>query len=150
MKNSTIPINHHYVSRCHLKEFFNIEVGKIFLYDKQEDNFYNRSGVRNIFSLDNLNNRITSNNIDKISMELELRTMFEENFSKHISWLKKFCIDPENIEQAYYHMNFIATMALVGEYRNPHYKKGIDEAMNHLKTRLQGLGLILPEEINHP
>lgn len=153
IKNNQInlfPKNHHYVSRCHLKEFFNTENKRIYLYDKKLDNYDSKQGISKIFSLDNLNNRKSNQRIDRISMELELRVMFEENFSIHLSWVKKFYEDTSLIKQAYEHLNFIAIMALVGEYRNPNYKKGLDDALENIKSQIQMEGLKILDEINHP
>lgn len=143
------PVNHHYVSECHLKEFFNTQQRKIHLYDKQLSNFYWKPGTKKIFSLDNLNTRATEKGVDQTSMELELRVLFEENFSKHINSIKKLYHEHSSIAQVYDDLNFLALMALVGEYRNPHYKKGIDDTMQSIDEHFRGLGGIVLEKPNH-
>jgi len=131
-------VNHHYVSQCHLKEFLNKEEGKIYLYDKQLRNYYQKSGTRRIFSEDDLNTKLIGNKIDRNSMEIELQVLFEDDFSKHLAAVKQFHEDQKAIEKAYWEMNHLALMALVGEYRNPAYKSGLDQAMDSLKLRVTG------------
>lgn len=142
----SVPVNHHYVSECHLKEFFNAQQRKIYLYDKQLSNFYWKPGTKKIFSLDNLNTRATEDGLDQSSMELELRVMFEENFSKHIDSVKKLYHEHSLVAKVYDDLNFLALMALVGEYRNPHYKKGIDDTMLSIDEHFKSLGGIVQEK----
>jgi hypothetical protein len=144
------PTNHHYVSQCHLKEFFDSDSKRIYLYDKIEKNYYNRQGIKRIFSLDNLNNRVIGDVVDRISMEMELRFMFEENFTKHLAFIKKLLVDLSVVEEAYEHLNFIALMALVGEYRNPNYKEGLDIALKSLATEVKIRGVNIPDEYPLP
>ena len=143
------PINHHYVSECHLKEFFNEETNHIYLFDKKLLNYYNRPGTKRIFSEDNLNTRLLNNRLDNLSLEVELRVLFEDDFAKHLAAVKKFYEDHSSIENAYEHLNYLAIMALVGEYRNPHYKHGIDEALNAMKNHVKNIGVEIPEEQTH-
>jgi hypothetical protein len=131
-------INHHYVSQCHLKEFFNNEEGKIYLYDKQLRNYYQKSGTRKILSEKDLNTKLLDNKIDRNSMEIELQVLFEDDFAKHIGAVKQFHENQKSIEKAYWEMNHLALMALVGEYRNPAYKAGLDHAMDSIKLRVTG------------
>jgi hypothetical protein len=108
------PVNHHYVSQCHLKEFFNTEQKNIYLFDKEYYNFFKKPGTSKIFSQDNLNTRLTKSGLDKESMELELRVMFEENFLKHLQSVKKLYDDNSLVESVYEDLNYLALMALVG------------------------------------
>lgn len=144
------PTNHHYVSQCHIKEFFNNDRSRIYLYDKKERNHYERQGTKRIFSLDNLNNRVVGDIVDRISMEMELRVMFEENFPKHLAFIRKLLVDQSVAEEAYEHLNFIALMALVGEYRNPNYKEGLDIALKSLATEAKIRGVKIPDKYPHP
>ena len=138
------PVNHHYVSECHLKEFFNKEMGQIYLYDKLLDNHYQRSGTKKIFSEKDLNTKLFGDMIDRISMETELKVLFEDDFAKHLARIKQFHYDQLAIEKVYEDMNYLALMALVGEYRNPAYKSGLDQALDSLKTQVTGS--IIPAE----
>ncbi|MEJ6979756.1 DUF4238 domain-containing protein [Pedobacter sp. P351] len=144
------PVNHHYVSKCHLKEFFNSYTNKIYLYDKNLRNFYTRPGISKIFSCKKLNNRLWDTAIDRTSMELELRVMFEENFSKHLNVVIDFIDAPSIIQKAYEDLNFLGLMALVGEYRNPFYKSGLDDALNSLANDAKIRGAHVPDELEHP
>jgi len=132
------PVNHHYVSECHLKEFFNAEDGKIYLFDKQLNNYYNRSGTKRIFSEKELNTKLLGNSIDRQSMERELKVLFEDDFAKHLATVIHFHQSQQAIEKAYEDMNYLALMALVGEYRNPAYKSGLDQIMDGIKKHLTG------------
>lgn len=134
------PTNHHYVSQCHLREFFNHEQGQVYLYDKKFNNHYRSSGTKRIFSEKDLNTRLLGNQIDRHSMETELKVLFEDDFSKHLEVVKQFHNDQQAIEKAYWEMNFLALMALVGEYRNPEYKSGLDQALDSLKSHITGTG----------
>jgi len=131
-------INHHFVSQCHLKEFFNNEEGQIYLFDKQLNNHYQNSGTKRIFSEKDLNTKLFGDQIDRHSMEIELQVLFEDDFAKHLATVKQFHEDHQTIEKAYWEMNHLALMALVGEYRNPAYKSGLDQAMDTLKTHVTG------------
>lgn len=141
------PVNHHYVSQCHLKEFFNSKEQKIYLFDKQLFNFYPKSGTRRIFSMDHLNNRLVGDKLDQESMELELRVMFEDKFAKHLKSVLRLYEDQSLVEQVYDDLNFLALMALVGEYRNPHYKQRLDDIFDSLDEQLRARGGNVPENI---
>ena len=140
------PINHHFVSQCHLKEFFNPEEKRIFLYDKQLSNFYYKSGTRNIFSMDYLNNRLINEELDQESMELELRVLFEDKFSKHLQSVKRLYEDHSLVAEVYDDLNYLALMALVGEYRNPEYKQGLDDVFASMDEQLKLRGAKIPEK----
>ncbi|NQX38504.1 Protein of unknown function [Pedobacter steynii] len=143
------PVNHHYVSECHLKEFFNTQEKRIYLYDKEINNFYHKPGTKKIFSLNNLNTRLVGDVIDQQSMEYELRVMFEDNFSKHIQSIKRLYDDHSLIGTIYNDLNFLALMALVGEYRNPHYKKGLDNALASFDEHFKSAGGIVEQKLKH-
>lgn len=131
-------INHHFVSQCHLKEFFNNEEGQIYLYDKQLNNHYLNSGTKRIFSEKDLNTKLIGDRVDRHTMEIELQVLFEDDFAKHLASVKQFHQDHQAIEKAYWEMNHLALMALVGEYRNPAYKSGVDQALDSLKSQIFG------------
>lgn len=132
------PVNHHYVSQCHLKEFFNRKEGQIYLYDKQLNNHYQKSGTKRIFSEKDLNTKLFGDKIDRHTMEIELQVLFEDDFAKHLAAVIQFHDDQQAIEKAYWEMNHLALMALVGEYRNPAYKSGLDNALDSLKSHITG------------
>ncbi len=130
--------NHHFVSQCHLKEFFNNEEGHIYLYDKQRNNHYKNSGTKRIFSEKDLNAKLLDDKVDRRTMEIELQVLFEDDFAKHLAIVKQFHKDHQAIEEAYWEMNHLGLMALVGEYRNPAYKSGLDAALDSLKLNFTG------------
>jgi hypothetical protein len=139
------PINHHFVSECHLKEFFNNEDRQIYLFDKQLSNYYQRSGTKRIFSEKDLNTRLFGDKIDSQTMEIELKVLFEDDFSKHLASIIQFHQDQKEIAKIYEDMNYLALMALIGEYRNPEYKSGLDQAMNDLKKHFTGIDIPDPK-----
>lgn len=131
------PVNHHFVSQCHLREFFDFDSKRIYLYDKIRSNLYRKNGTRYIFSMDYLNNRLINDEVDQESMELELRVMFEDNFSKHLQSVKRIYNDHSLVGDAYNDLNYLALMALVGEYRNPEYKQGLDGVFDSMDEQLK-------------
>jgi hypothetical protein len=131
-------VNHHYVSECHLKEFFNSEEGQIYLFDKQLNNFYQKPGTKKIFSEKDLNTKLLGDKVDRQSMEIELQVLFEDDFAKHLAAVMQFHVDHNAIEKVYEDMNYLALMALVGEYRNPAYKSRLDQAMDSPKIHVTG------------
>ena len=144
------PKLHHYVSECQIKEFFDHDQKKIYLFDKELVNFYSKSGTKRIFSENDLNTKLLNNGLDRRSMELQLRVLFEDDFQKHLEAVKKFYDDQTLIEKTYEDLNYLALMALVGEYRNPYYKKGLDIALNSMRDHAKSAGVIVPEERTHP
>jgi len=140
------PINHHFVSKCHLKEFFDHDAKRIYLYDKIISNFYYRTGTSNIFSMNYLNNRLINNKVDQKSMELELRVLFEDNFSKHLQSVKRVYEDHTLVGEINDDLNYLALMALVGEYRNPHYKQGLDDVFDLMDEQFKVRGGNVPEK----
>lgn len=143
------PVLHHYVSECHIKEFYNDVQKKIYLFDKNLRNFYDNPGTKRIFSENDLNTRLLGYILDRHSLELQLRTLFEDDFSKHLEAVKNFHNDNTLIASAYEHLNFLGLMALVGEYRNPHYKRGIDSALNAMRDHAKSAGVIVPDQPGH-
>lgn len=143
------PVLHHYVSECHIKEFYNRVQKKIYLFDKELLNFYNKPGTKRIFSENDLNTRLLGGMLDRHSLELQLRTLFEDNFAKHLEAVKNFHNDTTLIASAYEDLNYLGLMALVGEYRNPHYKQGIDSALNAMRDHAISVGVTVPDQTTH-
>jgi Protein of unknown function (DUF4238) len=78
----SIPLNHHYVSQCHIKNFFSPD-GKIYLYDKAKKNFYSAISTKNIFSEKYSNSVYNNGKVDHVSLEEDLK-IFEDNFPKTV------------------------------------------------------------------
>ncbi|SDS50745.1 Protein of unknown function [Mucilaginibacter mallensis] len=123
----SIPINHHYVSECLIRNFYNDTERKIYLYDKQQHRHFFNSGTKRIFSQPHDNTTIVD---DKLSfhIETELNTHFEKDFPRHYRRLCKFA-------EGNYHLDiqpdvaYIAKMGMIGDMRNTHTKAGIDNAL---------------------
>lgn len=81
-------------------------------------------------------------------MELELKVMFEDNFSKHLDAIKHFREDHLDINSAYEHLNFIALMALVGKYRNQFYKGGFDTIFVSFRDWVKDVGGKFPKALH--
>jgi hypothetical protein len=112
-----VPLNHHYVSQCQIKNFFNVSEGKIFLYDKEIENFYFQKSTKRVFSEEISNSRLIENEIDHKSLELDLKLNFEDSFISSI--------------------NIILTSLEKEDYSNPDF----DKALINL-TRLAVIGEI--------
>lgn len=95
------PKNHHYVSQCHQKEFFDDNTGQIFLYDKELDNHYSKQSTKHLFSEDHLNSKLTKNGIDQESLEKELKILFEDDFHKHVNQVKIFLVKQDDMQVTY-------------------------------------------------
>lgn len=120
------PINHHYVSQCQQREFFSSEKGKIFVYDKEKKNHYFKRTTKTLFSEDNLNTRSINDKIDPSQLELELRVMFEEDYTKHVNNVKKFITDQENKDVTYESLMWLMMLGILGELRHPNFKSSFD------------------------
>lgn len=134
----SIPKNHHYVSQCHLREFFNESRGEIYIYDKKLDNFYSKSTTKTLFSEDFLNSKVVNGKKDHALLESELKILIEDKFGSHLNSIKEFIISQQNGQDAYTALNFMALMALIGEYRNPEYKSAIDTSLKNLMNDVYG------------
>jgi len=118
--------NHHYVSQCLIKNFFNRHEKKIFIYDKKQDNYFDRQGTRRIFSENNLNITIDNNQLSD-KLETDLDKYFEKNFKTHYDNIISSLTTCEgDIRES---IKYIGRMGLVGEIRNKDYKKQTDVHM---------------------
>src|SRR5258706_10216484 len=79
-----IPFNHHFVSQCQIRNFFNKRDKAIYLYDKRKDNLYSRPSTKSVFSEPGLNSKLTDDDtIDHESIEQDIKTNFEDAFRKN-------------------------------------------------------------------
>ncbi len=114
----SIPKNHHHVSQCHIRKFFNNSEKKIYLYDKWEDRYFWSKTTKTIFSEKFSNSKIHNGRVNHEILEKELK-VFEDDFEKITTLIKYVCENPlkphgENIELMYR----LALFGLIGEMRN--------------------------------
>lgn len=131
----SIPRNHHYVSQCHQKGFFNQNNGKIYLYDKEINNFYERNSSKGIFSGRDLNSRANFGIIDHKSLEDELKIL-EDKFPSHLKIIKDFIEVQNNIEEAYHSLGWMTALGIIGEMRNPQFKRKLDDTLDEITSRV--------------
>ena len=125
----SIPKNHHYVSQCHQKEFLNQRTGRIYLYDKELNNFYNKKSTKRLFSKDHLNTKVINGKIDQSSLEQELKALFEDKFNNYILQIQNFLISQEKLQETYEAMCWLVMLGILGELRHPNFKESLDEKM---------------------
>jgi hypothetical protein len=132
----SIPINHHYVSQCHQKEFFNNATGRIYVYDKELNNHYNRQSPKNLFSKNHLNTRETKGIIDQVTLETELKVLFEDQFHDHVNVVKKFLISQEEMQTTYESLCWLTMLGILGEIRHPDFKGVIEDMVLKMESDL--------------
>jgi len=134
--NMNVPINHHYVSRSHQSQFFNDSTGRIYLYDKEWDNFYHRTTTKSVFSEDHLNTRFTNGEFDQKTLEFELQRMLEDDFNNHVAQVKKFVNTRQDQDETCESLYWLTLYGIVGEMRHPIFKRQIDETLDHTEFEL--------------
>lgn len=132
----SIPKNHHYVSKCHQKEFFNSETKEIYVYDKLLDNLYSKKSTKNLFSENLLNTIKTDSQFDNITLETELKILFEDKFHQHLVIINNFLTSQDDTDKAYESLCWLTLLGIVGEMRHPKFKKEIDILMLDLKAEI--------------
>lgn len=129
------PKNHHYVSQCHQREFFNETDKAIYIYDKERNNFYKKLTTKSLFSEDDLNTKRKSDGLDYTTLETELKILFEDNFPKLLTRIKSFVLDPQEVQDFYENvLGWFVLMGIIGELRHPKFKKQLDEIMLRIGT----------------
>lgn len=124
------PINHHFVSRCHLKYFFNDMKQRIYLYDKTKKRSYSRKSTKYIFSKKRGNSRFRDGALDNVTLEHDLKFHFEDHYDNHLNIVNKFSQSGNEIgtQQLLDSLYFFLMYAIIGETRHPLYKSSIDNA----------------------
>ena len=126
----SIPINHHYVSQCQIRNFFNHSEEKIYLYDKILKKPFERKSTKRVFSEDESNTRITNEQIDHLSLEKDLKDNFEDDFTKHFEVISKITSNPKyvtpNLRDA---IIWLTKYGIAGEIRIPAKKKESDDVI---------------------
>ena len=126
------PINHHYVSQCQIRNFFNNADGKIYLYDKEIYNNFNTRSTKRIFSEDHLNSRLRDGKIDTSTLESNLNNSVEKMFSKCYDLLAHAIekgVIPSNIQEI---VIGLLKYGIAGEIRTPYHKKETDNAISNV------------------
>ncbi|MFN7654950.1 MAG: DUF4238 domain-containing protein [Cyclobacteriaceae bacterium] len=129
----SIPLNHHYVSQCQIKNFFNKEDKLIYLYDKQKDNHYNSNTSKSVFSETGLNSRLTDEEeIDHVTIEEDIKKNFEDRFRKNIDVITE-SLNKTTFSWAFRNsLDEIAQLGIIGDFRTPEYKKEMDKTFGTL------------------
>lgn len=125
----SVPKSHHYVSQCHQREFFTKEIGRIYLYDKNRDNFYSKQSTKRLFSEDYLNTKTTNGRYDHLTLEYELKALFEDDFAVHIKKVRSFIQSQEDMQGSYEALCWLMLLGILGELRHPDFKYSLDKTM---------------------
>jgi hypothetical protein len=132
----SIPKNHHYVSKCQQKEFFNKSVGKIFVYDKLQHRHYPKSSSKTLFSEDFINSIELNGEVNHEQLELELKILIEDHYPKHLSIVQKFTKDLQDREQTYDSLVWLLILGVLGELRNPLFKESFESISQNIEIDL--------------
>lgn len=139
------PINHHYVSQCHIRSFFNDRDKKIYCYDKHLDNFYYKQTTKTLFSEEYSNTRNVNGTFDHQSLEDELNDYFENDFERHSKAIAAFAETPSDFnEEIMESIFYVISYGLISDVRFPSNKKIADDGVDTLlletamKIRLLG------------
>lgn len=126
----SIPRNHHFVSQCQIKNFYNFDLNKIFLYDKKLKNLFSNETTKSVFSEKDSNSTIENGTVDHESLEKELSQNFENDFSKHYNVIKSLLgSNQANLKKIYDSVVQLAKYGIAGYLRHPIDKKNTDNAI---------------------
>lgn len=135
------PKNHHYVSQCHSKCFFNTTENKIYLYDKLKDNFFSKNTTKTIFSEDYSNSTLINGKVNHDVLEKDLKQLAEDDLPEIIKTVEYICQNPELPHgERLEHLCKLTLYGLIGEMRNPKHKKRNDYALLNAFIPLAKLG----------
>lgn len=123
----SIPKNHHYVSQVHLKNFFNVDKGEIYIYDKKRKNFYSKQSTKTVFSEKFSNSRYLNGKLDHKSLEDDLNEHFEKDFPFHYNMINSFIQNKIGNQEVQNALLYIAKYALIADFRTPRYKQNFEE-----------------------
>jgi len=125
----SIPKNHHFVSKTHIENFFNVIENKIFVFDKLKDNFYSKTTTKTLFSEKFSNSRYIDGNVDHISLEKELNDFFEKDFAKNTTIIEEFMLHRECSDEVMEALSYFAKYGVICEMRTPRHKKEMDDTI---------------------
>lgn len=123
------PKNHHIISKVHIKNFFNITEGKIYVYDKLQKKIFCKSTMKSLFSEEHSNSRYIEGTIDHQTLEKELNDYFEKDFTKNVSIIQSFINDKKYNNQINNALLYFVKYGIIAEMRTPRHKKSVDEAV---------------------
>jgi hypothetical protein len=145
----SIPRNHHFISQTHIRNFFNLTKGEIYLYDKIKRNHYYRRTPKSIFSEIDLNSTYDNGLFDHASLENDLRKHFEDDFPRFLDTIKQFIINENFSSEVNNALLYFAKYGIIGEVRNPRYKKKQrDTVYNAIIEILKGVDEKFQNEID--
>ncbi|MDZ4784966.1 MAG: DUF4238 domain-containing protein [bacterium] len=145
-------MGHHYVSRCQIRNFFNDEEGKIYIYNKVFNKYRYYQGVGSIFSEDGSNTRIVDDLPDNSSLEKDLKISYEDNFDENFQVIVNSICNKTITSEVQESVIELAKYGIAGEIRIPEEKRKQKEliadalfnqilpgAIDSLKTELEAL-----------
>lgn len=121
------PKNHHFVSQVHIKNFFNTEENKIFVYDKIKRNHYYKTTTKTLFSEIGSNSRYLDGEVDHESLEKDLNDYFEKDFAINTQLVKNFVQNKELNQEVENALIYFAKYGIIGDMRTPRFKKSMDD-----------------------
>ena len=134
----SIPINHHYVSKSHIRYFKNGETGKYYLYNKELKKFEKpKLSEKSIFSEDYSNTRFKDGELDHKGLEAELNASFETDFFKHANKIIEYVSNPvQEIKSLKPSLLYLIRYAIIADMRHPYFKKNTDARINDLMSEV--------------
>jgi len=127
-----IPINHHFVSQVHIKNFFNRKEQKIYVYDKVLGRHYFKRTTKTLFSESKLNSRFKEGEVDHSSIEKELNDYFERDFSNNTEIIKQFIVNKDFNKNVNSALVYFAKYGIIGDMRTPRFKKETDNSIEEV------------------
>jgi hypothetical protein len=122
------PINHHYVSQCQLRAFFNNEEGKIYLFDKKLNNIFCKTTTKSVFSEHSLNSAVVAGEVNHNVVEDDLRFYLEDSYSRNLSVIENYITTVSEAEDDFVDaLMKMIRLGVIGEMRHPIHKKNVDD-----------------------
>lgn len=130
------PRNHHFVSQIHIKNFFNVNEGKIYLYDKIKNNYFSKTTTKSVFSEKDLNSIYENGIFDHETLEKDLNEHFENDFPKHLETIQNFLINEKFSKKVNDALIFFVKYGIIGEIRNPRHKKNAEDTIYNAFSKM--------------
>jgi hypothetical protein len=131
------PLNHHHVSQCQIKQFFDSE-GEIFLYDKAKHNFYSKRSAKNIFSEKLANSIYMNGEVDHESLEADLK-IFEDNYPNAVDQITDAIKKCKISTDCHHVLLDITLFGIIGRLRTPEHKKELDNIIDNMFNQFEDL-----------
>ncbi|OON67912.1 DUF4238 domain-containing protein [Hymenobacter sp. CRA2] len=124
------PLNHHYVSQCQIRNFFNQSEKKIYLYDKIRNNFFNKTTTKSVFSERELNTVYENGQLNHDIIEKDLKDYFEDSFVKNTKIILDYAETQIAVKDELINALIdITKLGIIGDMRNPVSKRQLDDAI---------------------